>query len=242
MDPRLLSPSLPTRRTRLLLITGVSALFSLALLAFRRFYTGDGSYTFLAWNLFLAAIPFFLSSLLVGVSALQRRRPAFLATLGAWLLFFPNAPYIVTDLLHLRYRTGAPPWFDLILLVSFSTCGLLLGFLSLSDVQDVLRRRVGALAASVFAAAALVAGAFGIYLGRFLRWNSWDLLSQPAQLLRDVAGRVLNPLSDPKAVAVTALLSIRLSLWDLTFQTVAGPRTLPRSPERAEAGRDSIRP
>ena len=220
-----------SRRTRLLLIAGLSVLFSFAVLGFRLFYTGSAGYSFLVWNLFLAAVPLVLSTLLTTVKALERSLPALLATLATWLLFFPNAPYIFTDLLHLRYSSGTPLWFDLILIASFSWCGLLLGFISLADVQELLRRRLGPWVAAAGAAAALIASAFGIYLGRFLRWNSWDLLSQPTRLARDVAERVLNPLSDPKAVAVTLLLSVLLSLWYLTFQTVADSRSLSRQRE-----------
>ena len=212
------------RRTRLLLIMAASILFSLGLLAARIIHTGTGIYSFLTWNLLLAAVPFCLSTVLVRFVRLQSSKLALPGVLGLWLLFFPNAPYIVTAFVHLKARTGAPVWFDLILITSFSWTGLLLGFISLSDLQEIIRRRCGQLTASAFALAALTSAAFGIYLGRFLRWNSWDLLTRPNLLLRDVAERVLDPLAHPTAVAVTALMSVLLSLWYLAFRTAAEPR------------------
>ncbi len=209
------------RRIRLLLIMAASILFSLSLLGVRIVYTNTTIYAFLVWNLCLAAMPLGLSTLLVRVGELHRSRITFAGILGLWLLFFPNAPYIVTDLIHLRGGIGAPVWFDLILIASFSWSGLLMGFISLSDLQEVLKRRHGSLAASAFALAALTSAAFGIYLGRFLRWNSWDLLTRPTSLLSDVAARLLDPMAHPTAVAVTVLLSVLLSRWDLAFRTVA---------------------
>ncbi len=165
------------RRARVLLIMAASIVFSLAILAVRMVYTGSTVYVFLVWNLFLAALPLCLSTLVLGVRSLRRSRLRFAGILGLWLLFFPNAPYIVTDLIHLNRQSMAPIWFDLILIASFSWSGLLMGFVSLSDLQDVLRRRFGKLASIGFALATLTSAAFGIYLGRFLRWNSWDLLT-----------------------------------------------------------------
>ncbi len=207
------------RRARVLLIMATSIVFSLAILAVRMVYTGSTVYVFLVWNLFLAALPLCLSTLVLSVRSLRRSRLRFAGVLGLWLLFFPNAPYIVTDLIHLNRQSMAPIWFDLILIASFSWSGLLMGFVSLSDLQDVLRRRFGKLASIGFALATLTSAAFGIYLGRFLRWNSWDLLTRPTSLLSDVAARVLDPLSHPTAVAVTALLSVLLSLWYSAFRT-----------------------
>lgn len=220
-------------RVRLFLIMASSILFSLGLLGARVAYTGTTIYAFLVWNLLLAAIPWYLSTVLVRTGSLRRSRMTLTGILGLWLLFFPNAPYIVTDLIHLTARTGAPVWFDLILIASFAWSGLLLGFTSLSDLQELLARRLGQTAAAAFALAALTSSAFGIYLGRFLRWNSWDLLTRPKMLLRDVADRVLDPLAHPTAVAVTVLLSVLLCLWYLAFRTAVGPEAarsaVPRS-------------
>lgn len=226
-------------RTRLLLIMTASILFSLGLLSLRIVYTRSPIYAFLVWNLLLAAMPLGISTLLTRVKLLQRSSLTFAGLVGLWLLFFPNAPYILTDLLHLNASRGAPLWFDLILIASFSWSGLILGFLSLSDLQDVLRRRHGNTVSIVFAGAALTSAAFGIYLGRFLRWNSWDLMTRPELLLRDVADRVLNPLSHPTAVAVTVLLSVLLTLWYLAFRVVtAGGAAAEGKRGAAAAGAD----
>ncbi len=104
---------------RFLLIMAASIVFSLAMLAVRMVHTGSTVYVFLVWNLLLAALPLCLSTLLLSVRSLRRSNLTFAGTLGLWLLFFPNAPYIVTDLIHLNRRSMAPIWFDLILIASF---------------------------------------------------------------------------------------------------------------------------
>jgi uncharacterized membrane protein len=178
-------------RYSLMLATGASIGFCCLLLLARVVHTGSWRYVFLVWNLFLASIPYFIASRLHarqdGVSA-----PALALWLTAWLLFFPNAPYIITDLFHLVPRE-VPLWFDLLLLVSFAWNGLMLGFFSLIDAQEIVSRRFGEAKGWLFSAASIVLCSFGIYLGRYLRWNSWDVLSNPLLLLRDIAEPLLHP-------------------------------------------------
>jgi uncharacterized membrane protein len=198
----------------------VLALFSLVLasalcaglLVARWAYSDPGAYRFLAWNLFLAWIPLVAA---VAVYDLQRRGAAIgrlLPLACLWLLFLPNAPYLLTDLIHLGSRDDAPLWFDLVLFSAFAWTGTLLGYLSVYLMQGVVRRIAGAVASWAFVAATLLATAFGIYLGRSLRWNSWALVTNPGPLLSDVWARVSDPLAHPRGfgmtVALTALLSV----------------------------------
>jgi len=103
-----------------------------------------------------------------------------------WLLFFPNAPYILTDLQHLGYpKENIPLWFDMLLLIWFAWTGLLLGVVSMFMMQDIVRRQFGRLAGWGFVFAAGVLCSLGIYIGRFLRWNSWDMFFNPLERLHD---------------------------------------------------------
>jgi uncharacterized membrane protein len=134
-----------------------------------------------------------------------------------WLLFLPNAPYILTDILHLTRSADAPLWYDLALLLSCSGTGLLLGYLSLVDVQEIVARRFSPIVGWVFALMSLVLSGFAIYLGRFLRWNSWDVLFTPTLVLQ-VAGALMNPLAHLKPLSVTLVFGIILVLGYISLR------------------------
>jgi uncharacterized membrane protein len=186
-----------------------------ALLLFIRIArTGSPMYAFLVWNLFLAAIPAAAAGLLVRARTKLGR--TILA--GVWLAFLPNAPYLVTDLMHLRLSSAAPVWFDIALLVSCAATGLLLGYTSLADVQRLAARRFGEAVSWLCAAVTLVLCAFGIYLGRFLRWNSWDILTDPSGLFTDIGMRLLYPLSHPRTLAVTLVYGGGLIVGYVAFR------------------------
>lgn len=129
-----------------------------------------------------------------------------------WLAFLPNAPYILTDFVHFRHRPPVPLWYDLALLLSCAGTGLLLGYASLANVQSFIARRFGPRVGWLTAVASLVLSAFGIYLGRFLRWNTWDMVTNPIALLTDVAPRVLNPFAHPRTTGVTVVFGGMLVL------------------------------
>ena len=142
----------------------------------------------LVWNLFLAWIPLLLALLIHALSARFKRRFGPLAVCGiAWILFFPNAPYLVTDLVHWKSRAPVPKWFDLLMIMSFAWTGLLLGYLSLYLMQELVRRWKGRGWSWNFVVLVLALSSFGIYLGRFRRLNTWDVLTHPLGLLSGVA-------------------------------------------------------
>lgn len=209
--PDTLFPSSLHRRLPLLLALGSSLALSFALVVGRVLITQERKFIFLLWNLFLAVIPFVLSSLLTMTKGPLRTRV--LLPVGAvWLLFFPNAPYLLTDLFHLQPRPGVPYWYDLALILSCAWNGLMLGYASLTDMQTLVTRRMGFLAGWVFTTVALVLGSFGIYLGRFLRYNSWDVLSDPIALFYDILNRLVHPLSFPGTWGVTLVFGLFLLL------------------------------
>ncbi|WP_052732286.1 DUF1361 domain-containing protein [Hymenobacter terrenus] len=202
---------LPFSRTRLTLMFVLAASLSLSILLVvgRVVMTGRGLFLFLIWNLFLALIPFALSSLLSIANGPLRAR--ILVPVGAaWLLFFPNAPYILTDLFHLEARPNVPLWYDLALILSCAWNGLMLAYASLSDMQRLVQLRLGVWAGWAFATVALLLSSFGIYLGRYLRFNSWDVLANPLTLFYDIVNRILHPFSFPGTWGVTLVFGLFL--------------------------------
>jgi uncharacterized membrane protein len=181
--------------------------------------TGSGYYRFLIGNLFLACLPLFLSTTLRIANRWRFHWTIQLALSALWLLFLPNAPYILTDILHLTRASQAPAWYDLALLLSCSGTGLLLGYLSLIDVQAMVARKFGIACSWIFAMVSLVLSGFAIYLGRFLRWNSWDVLINP-KLLFEITGGLAHPWAHGKALAVTLIFAVILTLGYVTFRTL----------------------
>jgi uncharacterized membrane protein len=201
-------------------LAGLSALV-VAMVAVRVVYSGNSELAALVWNLFLAWIPFGLA--LQVYEGYRRGAARVYLLLGGvlWLLFFPNAPYIVTDFKWLRDSTGAPIWYDVVLISAGAWAGLLLGFISLYLMQTVVRRALGALNAWLFVLFALVVSSFGIYLGRFQRSNSWDVFVRPRTFAGDVWTRLGDPDEYARVVAVTVLFTAFLAATYLVFYSFA---------------------
>lgn len=202
----------------------VSAL-AVSLVGARAWHTGHLLFLFLLWNLFLAWIPVGLA----GVAAALPNRPITQAILGGWwLLFFPNAPYLVTDLMHLAYLSGRLLWYDTLIFATFALTGLVLGYVSLRLIQGVVAHYLGVVGSWGFVVGALLLSSYGIYVGRFLRWNSWDLFISPTALARDMVGSLFE----------LRTFIVTLSLAVLLTATYAVLVALPRlSPSPAYAKR-----
>ena len=121
------------------IVVSILLFWCVCMIAMRINRTGSGYYAFLIFNLILAGVPLFFSTVLRLASHCELPRLVQLPLLILWLLFLPNAPYILTDILHLTRVSHAPAWYDLALLLSCSGTGLLLGYLSLIDVQGIMR-------------------------------------------------------------------------------------------------------
>jgi uncharacterized membrane protein len=188
-----------------------------AMVGARVIYSGNLHFVSLIWNLFLAWIPFLLAlAVHDGFARGARRLP--LAVGGVlWLLFLPNAPYIVTDLKYVGEWLGAPIWYDAVLVSGAAGIGLVLGFASLYLMQTVVRRAAGALNAWFFVVGMLALSSFGVYLGRFQRWNSWDVFVQPGALFADVWQAATNPTAHLGAAAVAVLFTAFLAATYLVF-------------------------
>ena len=222
---------------RLAIIASLAGLSGLvvAMVAVRVAYSGNSFYESLVWNLMLAWLPFVFALYVYDGYRRGAARAQLLVGGLFWLLFFPNAPYIVTDFKWLRSWKGAPLWFDVILVSAGAWAGLLLGFISLYLMQAVVRRVLGALNAWLFVLAVLVVSSFGIYLGRFQRSNSWDVFVRPRTFAGDVWSRLSDPGEHARVVAVTVLFTAFLAATYLVFYAFlrfSGPD----APERVTRG------
>jgi uncharacterized membrane protein len=214
------------RKERHVVVLGLAlaSLGCLALELVRERHYAALDFQFLLWNLFLAWVPFILA--LVVYDRYRRGTPLvrLLPALALWLLFLPNAPYIVTDFVHLSAARVPPLWFDGVELSAFAWTGMLLGFVSLYLVHAVVRNRFGAVAgwAGVIGVLALVSA--GVFLGRVKRWNSWDVLTQPRSLLAQLHAHVDDPASLVRATGVTLVTTIALALAYFVFYLLMDAR------------------
>lgn len=193
------------RNAKLIKLSG----FCAGLLLIRIFNSENGSYAFLVWNLFLAWLPWLI------INRYQKTK----TTSGRWtkifitILFLPNAPYMITDLFHLKKSSGVPMWFDLILILSFALLGMLFFILTLRRLLEIIHEITGTEhLVQVAKILLLFSCGYGIYLGRFLRFNSWDVFSDPLYLISEILNSVFNGACYKETLAVTLTFSIFLYL------------------------------
>ena len=203
-----------------LLLAAASAI-SLFLASVRISRSDTTNYKFIFINLGLAWIPFFFAGLAYALANSHKRILYVLVFVSAlaWLIFFPNAPYILTDFEHLSYTSdGIPVWYDVILLVWSAFTGLLLGVVSLYLIQDIIRRILGSPISWVFVIVVSVAESFGVYVGRFMRWNTWDIWHHPVALVLDIFDQLRHPLANKDTYIFTAIFS---ALFLFIYITIA---------------------
>ena len=209
------------RRVAVVASLAILSLFVVAMIVFRIFYTRTPEHIAIAWNLLLAWIPFALALIVYDRSRSDVLTPTLAAGGVLWLLFLPNAPYIVTDLKHVGRGGGVPVLYDVLLLSAAALTGLLLGLTSLFLIHAVARRLVGAVSSWALAVGALTLISFGIYFGRVQRWNSWDVFVRPGSRFSDIANGVFHPLSHPRPIAATILFTSFLLASYLVFYSLA---------------------
>ncbi|CAN5921686.1 DUF1361 domain-containing protein [soil metagenome] len=196
----------------------LSSALAIVLLTMRIAWTHERAYVFLVWNLFLAWVPYGCA---IAIRALHGRRLGSLALVPffvLWLGFLPNAPYLVTDFVHLRFRVGAPLWFDAVMLAAFAWAGVGLGTASLRVCAHVVRVRAGSLAVLAFTPLVALATGFGIYLGRFLRLNTWDVATRPGTVLV----QMLSPLMDPRGHVHAWTVTLTFAMFFAVATVVSG--------------------
>jgi len=197
----------------------ISNAVSLILFGLRLIATGSTQYWFLFWNLFLAWIPVLCISVLVKkLKSRSWSNPTPVIWTVLWLGFLPNSFYIMSDLIHLQSTGDIGVLFDAVLFLSFIWNGVVAGFISLIWVHQQIERRRSSEFASWVMAGILALVSFAIYLGRSLRWNTWDALVNPAGIIFDISERFINPLAHPQVFITTLtffvlLGSMYLVIW-----------------------------
>ncbi len=197
-------------------VLSLSVSFTMILLAVRIIYTQKLVYGFYPWNLFLAFIPLIASSKLLNQNRLNWKA---VCLLMIWLLFFPNAPYLITDLFHFTEREGCPPWFDLILVSSATWNGIIIGALSLLQVEKFLEKSFNHTKVRLMLLFFILLCGYGVYLGRFLRFNSWDIVTNPSNLAYFIKNSLLHPHQNISTWAFTIFFGL---LFAIIFFTIKG--------------------
>ena len=202
-----------------LLLTSVG--FSCLLLLARMVYTGRHTFVFLLWNLFLAFVPYFFSSrLLLRLSWLKSRWKLPVAFI-VWVLFIPNSFYILTDLFHLYDSIVVPPWFDLLLIISFAWNGLIMGILSVRQMEKIIMVRWPGLPGWAWFYPIMVLNAVGVYIGRYLRFNSWDVITDPFRLTADIVHIIAHPVQYRQAWGMVVCFSAFLIILYTTIKKMS---------------------
>ena len=196
------------------------SLFCLGTTLFRRLYVGGWGFFFLNWNLFLAFIPWALTTIAYIKPKIQQSVLGIFSLLIFWIIFFPNAPYIITDLFHLRVLRAMPVWYDTLMILSYAWAGMLYGFFSLWDIERILARKLPRPVVTIFSGLLLFMGSFGIYIGRYLRWNTWDLFTKTSEVLMDIGDRFTNPFQYRTTWGVTLFMGVFLNIVYWSFRLV----------------------
>lgn len=195
---------------------GLILLFCSWMLFFRLLYTWSWEHIFLLWNLFLAILPLYIAEQFSrSCDKKGFKHPVTISFFIAWLLFFPNAPYIITDLIHIAYSARKIPlWYDALMIFTFAFAGVYAGYCSLLPVLCVLKERFRKYGEWVFLTFLFILSGYGVYLGRVLRWNSWDALFRPHL----VASSILENIFDLAAWGITVFFGSFLFLGWLIFK------------------------
>ncbi len=200
--------SLPLTR-RVLGVLFMSSMVSVSLLVIRMVAVGNTRFWFMLWNLFLAWLPLLFA---LGLRANLLKKPLSnwqnMLLFVVWLGFLPNSFYIMSDLIHLQSSGETSVLYDIAMMMSFVINGLILGYISVWIVHHLMLKRLRASYAHTIIALVFLASGFAIYLGRYLRWNTWDILFNPAGLLFDLSERIINPLIHAQTYIVTLVFFV----------------------------------
>jgi uncharacterized membrane protein len=196
-----------------------SCCFSLGLTIFRIIYSGQFMFAWLNWNLFLAFVPYFLSSLMIRKPGIRENKVKFVILFFSWLVFIPNTFYIITDLFHLQERMPVPLWFDLALIISFVWNGILLGILSIGQMEKIMKLKFQWMNNWIFILCIMWLNAFGVYVGRYLRYNSWDVLTNPFELVGDLFYLVIHPIRNRYDWSMVICYTVLMTMIYLGFKT-----------------------
>lgn len=202
-----------------LLLTPVA--FGFLLLLARTIYTGGLTFVFLVWNLFLAFVPYFLSYTVTVRPAWLESKWKFATVFTIWLLFIPNSFYMLTDLFHLYDSYSVPRWYDLLLIFCFAWNALLAGILSVRHMEKMIQAKWTYPSDWLFIYPVMLLNALGIYIGRYMRFNSWNVINSPFRLLADTLDILLHPLFYKNAWAMVLCFSFFLSILYMTLKKLS---------------------
>ncbi len=164
---------------------------------------------YLSWNMFLAILPLFVSTFIVWYIARPHVYKIVIVFAGLiWLALFPNAPYLLTDFIHLRAGGPLPIWYNIMMFFSAAWVGMLATFYSLNEIEILIRRVWSSTATWLALSGIMLLTSFGIYIGRFLRWNSWDVFMNPRELVVDIWLVFSDPGKHADAALFTGLFFI----------------------------------
>lgn len=199
-----------------------STLVSVTLLALRMIVAGNTRFWFMTWNLFLAWIPL-LFALGLRINLLKKPLTGWqnLGLLALWLGFLPNSFYLMSDLIHLQSSGEASVLYDVAMMMSFIINGLILGYISVYIVHSQLLKHFKPKTVHIILGFVFLACGFATYLGRYLRWNTWDIFLNPAGILFDLSERVINPILHIQTYIVTFVFFVVLaSTYAVIYQII----------------------
>lgn len=191
----------------------LSSLLAVVFFVGRTFLSTSFLHVFLMWNLFLAWIPFLCAMAMATMRARHAAAWQYVVPLLVWILFFPNAAYLVTDLYNLTDMPPVPYWYDIGFFATMAWTGLLLAVASLQIVQRMVKQSFGMWSSWLVVLFVVGLNGVGIYLGRFLRWNSWDILTDPLAVLQDAITPFLHPIAYRQPVAIIVVFSAMLFVF-----------------------------
>jgi uncharacterized membrane protein len=209
-----------TPRRQFALALGYATLVSVGLYGYGAGRNHSLEFSYLVWNLFLAWLPLVLALWLARILRVQLWSSwKALALSVAWLLFLPNSFYMISDYIHLQDVAHTNILYDTVLFTSFIYAGVVLGFSSLYVIHLELGKRFSPRRANSLIALTLLVCSFAIYIGRDLRWNSWDILINPGGLLFDISDRILHPANYPAMfLTVAAFFILLTSIYGLLWR------------------------
>lgn len=208
---------------------------SLGILLVHTVSTHSFLYWYLAWNLMLAWLPLLFVVLLR--RSLENHpwlawRPMLWTVL--WLAFLPNSFYIISDLLHLQNVATENVLYDTVMMVSFMLNGLIIGYISLYQVHKELKKRLSVTWVNSLVSLSLLVCSFAIYLGRDLRWSSWDLIINPQGILFDISNQFIDPRHHIQAFTTTLMFFVLLgTFYIVILNIVTNLRTSKQIPNHA---------
>ena len=209
-------------RHQLLVTLSLSSVVSVGLFLGRVIATHQLTYWFLVWNLALAWLPLaFAWWLMARLKTTPWLSFSNLLLTFLWLAFLPNAFYIASDIIHLTEVGKISLLYDVVMFLSFTFNGFILGYTSLFGIHGQLKKRLSGVMSTWVVAGVLLLCSFAIYLGRYLRWNSWDVLTNPSGIIFDVSEPFINPSNHPQVFTTTLMFFVLLSsIYAVCYQLV----------------------